>query len=219
MQEAAGALRSLAFLTGVDGPAFDVLVSAAFPRRLARGQVLFTEDEVSDAVFVIVEGRIKVLVSSPRGDELVVSVLGPGELLGELSVLDGSHRSASAVALDEVALWCIPADALLTLLRGSAPAAMALNAELAGRLRRLTIATADLVFLDLPRRLAKFLVAGPGGTGVDQLAQAEVAAQLGVTRQTLNRALRRLQDRGWIEVHRSAVEVVDAAALERFASS
>ena len=219
MRDAAGALRSLPFLTGIDGPVFDALAAAAFPRRLAKGQVLFTEGEVSDFVFVIVEGRVKVLVSSPRGDELVVSVLGPGELLGELSVLDGSDRSASAVALDGVALWCIPAEALLTLLRSSAMASLALNGELASRLRRLTIATADLVFLDLPRRLAKFLVSDPAGTGVDQLAQAEVASQLGVTRQSLNRALQRLQDRGWIEVHRSAVEVIDAAALERFADS
>lgn len=219
MPDASGALRALTFLQGVEEPLLDGLMTAAFPRRLARGQVLFTEGEASDLVFVVVTGRIKVLVSSPRGDELVVAVLGPGELLGELSVLDGSDRSATAVALDDVSLWCVPATALLAVLRRSPVASLALSADLAGRLRRLTITTADLVFLDLPRRLAKYLVSGANGNGVQQLAQVEVAAQLGVTRQSLNRALQRLQDRGWIEIHRSAVEVLDPESLERFADS
>jgi CRP/FNR family cyclic AMP-dependent transcriptional regulator len=214
---AADALRAVPIFATANEEALQRLSETAFPRRLARGQVLFVEGERSEHLHVLVEGRLKVLVSSPRGDELVLSVLGPGDALGELSVLDGADRSATAVALDDVALWCVPADAVRVLLGQSPAVALAVAEELAARVRRLTGAAADLVFLDLPRRLAKLLAQDP--RAASGLPQAEVAAQLGVTRQSLNRALQRFQDRGWIEVHRSGLRVQDAAALERFARS
>lgn len=221
VQDAAAALRSLSLFARADEADLQSLAAVAFPRRLSKGQVLFTEGERSEHLFVVTSGRLKVLVSSARGDELVLSVLGSGDALGELSVLDGADRSASAVALDDVALWCVPAEGVRALLNRSPAVALAVAEELAGQVRRLTGAAADLVFLDLPRRLAKLLVSDHGGhgPGVSSLAQAEVAAQLGVTRQSLNRALQRLQDRGWVQVHRAAVEVLDRAALERFAES
>jgi len=216
--DASEVLRQLAFL---DVPEADLtsLASVSFPRRISKGQVLFSEGERSDMLYVIVSGRVKVLVSSPRGEELVVVVLGPGEQLGELSVLDGTSRSASAVALDDVELLCVPGEALLAFLRKSPAASLALAQELAGRLRRMTIISADLVFLDLPRRLAKLLLAGAEGSGIQSLVQSDVAAQLGVTRQSLNRSLQRLQERGWVAVHRTRVEVLEPAALAAFAES
>jgi len=216
-RDAGTALRSVALFAGADDQELSRLASTAFPRRLARGQVLFVEGERSEHLYVVDRGRVKVLVSSARGDELVLSVLGPGDCLGELSVLDGADRSATAVALDDVALWCVPAEAVRTLLGRSPAVALAVAEELAGRVRRLTGAAADLVFLDLPRRLAKLLV-GVDGPGVADLNQSELAAQLGVTRQSLNRALQRLQDRGWVAVDHG-VHVVDAAALGKFADS
>lgn len=196
------------------------LASTAFPRRLARGQVLFVEGELSEHLYVVAEGRIKVLVSSPHGDELVLTVLGRGDAFGELSVLDRADRSAGAVALTDVALWCVPADAVRTLLQSSPAAALALAEDLAAQVRRLTGAAGDLVFLDLPRRLAKLLASQDASNGrTAGMTQGEMAAQLGVVRQSLNRSLQRLQDRGWIEVERSGVVVRDAPALERFAQS
>jgi CRP-like cAMP-binding protein len=180
--------------------------------------VLFTEGERSENLYVLSSGRIKVLVSSTRGDELVLTVLTAGDALGELSVLDGADRSASAVALDDVALWCVPAAAVRELLRRSPVAALAVAEELAARVRHLTGTAADLVFLDLPRRLAKLLVSEHGDASAG-LTQSDVAAQLGVARQSLNRALQRLQDRGWVEVQRNGIAVLDVPALTRFAQS
>ena len=221
VHDAVQALRSVPLFAAVDDADLERLAAATFPRRLARGQVLFTEDERSDHLFVLAEGRVKVLVSSPRGEELVLSVLGPGEALGELSVLDGADRSASAVALDEVELWCVPADAVRDLMQRSPALALAVAAELAARVRRLTGAAADQVFLDLPRRLAKLLLSDEAvdGRSMATLPQGQLAAHLGVTRQSLNRSLQRLQDRRWVEVQRGGVVVLDRAALERFAQS
>jgi CRP-like cAMP-binding protein len=193
----------------------DRLASAAYPKKLARGQVLFVEGEPCDALYVVKTGRLKVSVTSPHGDELVLAVHGPGESIGELSLVDGGTRSAGAMAIDDTELVCLPRDAFLTMLRDSPDAAIALAQDLAAMLRRLTTSAADLVFLDLPRRLAKLLVTGD----VDGMAQAQVAARLGVGRQSLNKSLSKFVDRGWIEVQRAAVVVLDRAALERFAGS
>lgn len=218
MQDAVGALRSVPLFAAAAADDVERLADAAFPRRLAKGQVLFTEGERSEHLYVLSSGRLKVLVSSPRGDELVLTVLVPGDALGELSVLDGADRSASAVALDDVTLWCVPASAVRELLRRSPAAALAVAEELAARVRQLTGTAADLVFLDLPRRLAKLLVSG-GAAEAAGLTQSDVAAQLGVARQSLNRALQRLQERGWVEVQRGGIAVLDAPALARFAQS
>lgn len=220
MQDVSQALRAVPMFAPATEDELARLASAAFPRRLSRGQVLFTEGERSDHVYVVADGRVKVLVSSPHGDELVLSVLVPGDALGELSVLDGADRSASAVALDDVTLWCVPAAAVRALLDVSPGAALAVAEELAARVRRLTGAAADLVFLDLPRRLAKLLVSEEAADGrATALIQSDVAAHLGVTRQSLNRALQRLQDRGWVAVQRGGITVLDETALERFAQS
>jgi CRP/FNR family cyclic AMP-dependent transcriptional regulator len=219
VQDAYSALRALALFAAVSDDEVARLAGSAFPRRLVRGQVLFTEGERSEHLFAVTSGRLKVVVTSPQGDELVLAVLGPTDALGELSVLDGASRSAGAVAVDDVVLWCVPAEQVRDLLRRSPAVAMAVAVELAAQVRRLTGAAADLVFLDLPRRLAKLLVADAAAEGLNGLSQGEVAAQLGVTRQTLNRALQRFQDRGWIEVHRGAVVVRDRPALRRFSQT
>lgn len=192
------------------------LAASSYPKRLARGQVLFVAGEPCDALYVVRSGRLKVSVTSPHGDELVLAVVGPGESIGEVGIIDGGDRSAGAEAMDDTELVCVPRDSVVTLLRASPEAALAVAQELATTLRRLTDSAADLVFLDLPRRLAKLLVAE---AAVEGMAQSQVAARLGVGRQSLNRALSRFADRGWVEVQRAGVVVVDAAALRRFSES
>lgn len=219
MQDVGTTLRQLSLLSAAAESDLERLVAASSPRRLTRGQVLFIEGEAAEHLYVVVRGRLKVVATSSDGGELVLAVVGAGEPLGELSVLDGAERSADAVALEDVELCCVPAEAVRALLERSPGVALAVARELAGRLRRLTGSAADLVFLDLPRRLAKLLASEDGTEDVAGLGQSEVAARLGVTRQSLNRALQRLQDRGWVEVHRGGVTVLDRPALVRFAQS
>ncbi len=195
------------------------LAAAAFPRRLAKGQVLFVEGERSDHLYVVASGRLKIVVGSQHGDELLLAVLSVGESVGELGMLDGRPRSATAEALDQVELIAIPAETVRSVLATSTGLAMAWAQDLALTVRRLTGSAADLVFLDLPRRLAKLLVTG-GDTEIDLgMSQSEVAARLGVTRQSLNRVLSSFTRRGWIRVDGSNVRLCDRAALARFAGS
>lgn len=205
-------------------PELSEIAALGSARHLRRGQLLFSQGERSEHLFVVVSGRLKVLLSTPRGDELVLAVLGAGDALGELSVLDGQPRSATVAALDDVTLVALPAPALRELLGRSPGLALAWAQELSGTVRRLTGSTGDLVFLDLPRRLAKLLLDeskldNRQNTVEFGMSQTEVAARLGVARQSLNRALSSLQSRGWIRVEGARVVLRDRPALERFAGS
>lgn len=220
MRSATQALAALPLLRAAPSEDVERLAEQAFPRHLHRGQVLFVEGDPSEHLFVVERGRLKVTVGSARGQELLLQVVGPGGAVGELSVVDRLPRSAGATALDDLSLWCLPAEPLRGLLSRSPALCLALAEDLAAQVRRLTGASADLVFLDLPRRLAKLLVAldeGEGPPGLAGMAQAEVAAHLGVTRQTLNRALARLQEAGWVDVRREGLAVRNSLALRDFA--
>jgi CRP-like cAMP-binding protein len=218
-----GELSQLYLFADLSPTALSSLARAARIRTVRRGQVLFTADDPSDYLYLIRSGRLRVVVRSPRGDELVLNVVGPGDSLGELSMLDGQPRSAGAEALEDCELIAIPAREVRALLDSDRTALWAVALALAAGMRRLSGTAADLVFLDLPRRLAKLILADAkprrDGTAETTLAmsQAGVAAQLGVTRQSLNRALAALTQRGWISVDGQRVLITDLDALIRYA--
>lgn len=218
-------LRRTSLFSAAGDDALRPLAGHAFRRRLAAGQILFTEGEPSEHLFVVRSGRIRIVVSSPHGDELTLSVLGPGDTFGELSVIDGGARSATAEALDAVELLAVGAAEARQLLEREPALLLAVAAELAASVRRLTGNAGDLVFLDLPRRLAKLLLgeAAPGPDGRPRAAigmsQSGLAARLGVARQSLNRALTGLVRRGWIATEGADVILLDPSALRRFAES
>jgi CRP-like cAMP-binding protein len=218
-------LAAVDLFADVDRPSLNDLARRAVVRRLATGQVLFVEGDPSDHLVLVRSGRLRVLVSSDRGDEMVLTVLGEGEALGELSVIDGLPRSATVEALGATVLVMLPAAEVRAVLMQSPAALLAVTMQLAGQVRRLTGGTADLVFLDLPRRLAKFVLArseaGAGGKPVADLgvSQSGLAAQLGTTRQSVNRALAGLVRRGWVQLDGTRITIVDEAAMLRFSGS
>lgn len=203
-------------------PAGDLQAVAAASRLRAfrRGQVVFTAGDPGDSLAVVVSGRVKVVVRSADGGELTLVIVQPGGVFGELGVTDGGPRSADAETLEECLLLFIPRDTIRDLCARVPPVAQALAGCLAATLRRLTEATSDLVFLDLPRRVAKVLLGQPrddDGTIRQKMSQEELAHQAGGARQSVNAALRGFERRGWIEVHDRAVTVKQAAALGAFA--
>jgi CRP/FNR family transcriptional regulator, cyclic AMP receptor protein len=212
--------------TGLFGSAPDgnlaAVAEASRLRAFRRGQVVFTTGDPGDTLIVVLAGRVKVVVRSADGGELTLTIIGPGGTLGELSVADGGPRSADAETLEECRLLFIPRATVLELCSRVPSVAEALTGALAATLRRLTEATSDLIFLDMPRRVAKILLSQPPGEdGVLRLAltQEELAHQVGSTRQSVNAALRGFEKRGWIEVHGRSVTVKQAAALRRFAGN
>ena len=218
-------LARVRLFTALEPAALDRLAQAAFVRRVGANQILFVSGEPSEHLYVVRTGRLRVLTTSSHGEQLVLYTAGPGEVIGELSVLDEQPRSADVVAAERSELIVVPAVVARTVLEGDPRAVLAAAVALAEQVRRLTGAMGDLVFLDLPRRVAKLLLARattrPDGTAVSDMggSQAVVASQLGVSRQSLNKALSGLARHAWIEVSGSRVVLRDIAALRRYVNS
>ena len=215
-------LAETSLLRSVSAEDLKAVAAASRLRSFRRGQVVFTRSDPGDTVIVIVSGRVKVTVRSADGGELTLAVIHPGGMLGELGVIDGGPRSADAETLEECRLLLIPRDTIRDICARVPSAAQALTSSIAATLRRLTEATADLVFLDLPRRVAKIVLSQPrdeDGTIQPRISQEELARQAGGTRQSVNAALRSFERRGWIEMHDRAVTVKQPDALDRFAGT
>jgi CRP/FNR family transcriptional regulator, cyclic AMP receptor protein len=212
-------LRRTDLFRSVPAGEIEAIVAAARLRTFRRGQVVFTTGDPGDSLLVVLSGRVKVVARSVDGDELTLAIVQPGSVFGELSVTDGGPRSADAEALEESRLLVVPREAVQDVCSRVPSVALALANSIAATLRRLTGEASDLVFLDLPRRVAKVLLAQPrDGDGIirQKMNQEQLAHQVGGSRQSVNIALRGFERRGWIEVHGRAVTVKEAAALGRF---
>jgi CRP-like cAMP-binding protein len=221
----AAELARVRLFTALDDDALQRLTTVAFTRRFAADQIVFVGGEPSDHLYVVRSGLLRVLTTSSHGEQLVLATVGPGEVIGELSVLDRQPRSADVVAAELSELIVVPADVARSVLESDPRAVLAAACELAGQVRRLTGTMADLVFLDLRRRVAKLLLSHsrkrPDGKVVSDLgaSQSVVAAQLGVSRQSVNKALSGLAQHNWIELDGRSVVLLNPAALQRFVDS
>jgi CRP/FNR family transcriptional regulator, cyclic AMP receptor protein len=217
-----GILRETSLLRSLPEQDLKALAAISRLRSFRRGQVVFTRGDPGDSVIVVVSGRVKITARSADGGELTLAIIQPGDLTGELGVVDGGPRSADAETLEDSQLLLIPRDAVRDVCARVPSAGQALTNSIAAICRRLTDVTADLVFLDLPRRVAKILLGQPktdDGTIRFRMSQEELAHQAGSTRQSVNAALRGFERRGWIEMHDRAVIVKQPAALSRFAGA
>jgi CRP/FNR family transcriptional regulator, cyclic AMP receptor protein len=212
-------LRHTALLGSVPDADLAALASASRVRALRRGQVVCTTGDPGDTLIVVISGRVKVAIRSADGGELTL-VVGPGGTIGEVSVADGGPRSADVETVEDSHLLLLPRDRVADIRARVPSAAQALATAVAATLRRLTGATSDLVFLDLPRRVAKVLLSQPrDGDGViqPQLTQEQLAHHAAGTRQSVNAALRGFERRGWITVNGRVVTVRQPQMLARFA--
>jgi CRP/FNR family cyclic AMP-dependent transcriptional regulator len=215
-----GVLRQTSLFRSLPPQDLQAVIAASRLRVFRRGQIVFTAGDPGDTLVVVITGLVKVAVRSADGGELTLTIIQPGGVLGELSIADGGPRSADAETLEESQLLLIPRETIQDISARVPAAAQALLSSIAATLRRLTDEASDLVFLDLPRRVAKALLShAKGEDGVIRvtLRQEELAHQVGGTRQSVNAALRSFERRGWIQVQDRAITVRQAAALGRFA--
>ena len=213
-------LRATDLLGSASAADLEAIAAASRSRTFRRGQVLFTAGDPGDTLIVVISGRVKVVVRSADGGELTLTVIAPGGVFGELSAADGGPRSADAETLEDCRLLFVPRAVIQDMCRRAPSVAQAWASSLAASMRRLTEEASDLVFLDLPRRVAKVLLSQPrddDGVIGQKMTQEELAHRVGGARQSVNAALRGFERRGWIQVHNQAVTVKQAAALSRFA--
>jgi len=192
--------------------------------RFARGERVFDEGDDGDQLYVILDGKIKLTRTAADGRENLLSVLGPGEMFGELSLFDPRPRTASAIAVTDSRLAGLSHDYLRQWLSGRPEMALHLLRALAQRLRRANDVMADLVFTDVPGRVAKALLdladkfGEESGTGLQvnhDLTQEELAQLVGASRETVNKALADFSARGWLQLHAKSVLILDRERLAR----
>jgi len=192
--------------------------------KARKGQVIFEEGEPGDRLYVISRGKITLGHSASDGRETLLALLGPGEMFGELSLFDPGARTATATALTDAVVLGLSRDALQPLLTARPEVAMKLLQALAQRLRRTEDSLADLIFSDVPGRVAKALIELSEKFGVfrdgelfveHDMTQEELAQLVGASRETVNKALAEFVNRAWVRVEQRSVTILDVERLQK----
>jgi CRP/FNR family cyclic AMP-dependent transcriptional regulator len=217
-------LRRAPLFASLDDQAFAALTEELTEVDLSRGATLFHEGDPGDQLYFIVSGKIKLGRTAPDGRESLVAVMGPGELFGEMALFDPSPRSTSASAVSETHLAGLKHENLKKVIERSPDVSAQLLQALARRLRRTNENLADLVFSDVPGRVAKALLdladrfGRPATDGIlvaHELTQEELAQLVGASRETVNKALAEFVQRGWIRLEARAVVILDLQRLKQ----
>ncbi len=217
-------LRRAPLFEALDDDSAAALQAGVTVVELARAERLFEEGASGNQLYVILDGKIKLTRAAADGRENLLSVLGPGEMFGELSLFDPRPRTASATAVTDSRLAALAHDDLRSWLTGRPDVALHLLRALAQRLRRANDVMADLVFTDVPGRVAKALLDLSDRFGTPQedglqvnhdLTQEELAQLVGASRETVNKALADFAARGWLQLSAKSVLLIEPERLRK----
>jgi len=223
LQEKAAVLARTELFKGVDDAARRLIAERVGERVVERGRSVFVQGEPGDRMYVLAEGAVKLYVSSRDGGIVELARHHPPASFGELALLDGGSRSASAEAVERSVLLVVTRAELLRLLRSEEKVAAALLRALGSMVRRTTRQVTDLVFLNLQGRVARqLLLLAEDGNGAGaitrRVTQGELATMVGGARQTVNQALKSLEASGCIRAVGRAFALLDREQLQRLAN-
>jgi len=216
-------LSQVSIFGSLDERELEALLQVTATRRIAAKETLFRKGDPGNQLYGVLSGRLKVMAAGKDGRELVFGVMGPGDVIGEIAVVDSDPRSASVVALERSELLTLHRRELIPFLERHPKVAIGLAVVLARRLRRLSAYAEDSVFLPLPARMAKTLLAlgasyGQGvapGDPIDiPLAQQDLADMVGTTRESVNKQLRAWEADAIVRLKRARVILADRPALQ-----
>jgi CRP-like cAMP-binding protein len=222
-REVAAVLQQAALFAGLSEPALQALARASSLRRVPKGQVLFSQDDAADSLYLVHTGCILISLATADGRELVINEMRPGDFFGEVALLQGHTRSANAVAREASEVLCLPGDLFLAQLENEPRVARQLLQTLADRLRVSGERESALAFLAAPARLARLLLqrsaigVSANAEPLVTISQEEIAQHLGLTRQTVAKILGGWRRAGWIITGRGRIMLVDQAAVKRLA--
>ncbi len=217
-------LRRAPLFEALDDDSAAALQAGVTVVELSRAERLFKEGASGNQLYVILDGKIKLTRAAADGRENLLSVLGPSEMFGELSLFDPRPRTASATAVTDSRLAALAHDDLRSWLTGRPDVALHLLRALAQRLRRANDVMADLVFTDVPGRVAKALLDLSDRFGTPQedglqvnhdLTQEELAQLVGASRETVNKALADFAARGWLQLSAKSVLLIEPERLRK----
>lgn len=221
-------LATVPLFTHLPSATIDDLARSSRVRQYPQGQILCNEGDSGDHLIVLEAGQLRISRYTYAGDEVVLAVIEAPAVVGELALLDGAPRDATVTAQRSVSVRLVPRSVFLDLLKREPMAVEGLLRTLAGLVRAGNSRHADFVGLDVPGRLAKWLLrhAASDGSGavvsgaivmLDR-SQGELAAELGTTRSTLNRALHDFESLGLIALDDKQVKLRKPDALRTYAT-
>ncbi|HTI15409.1 MAG TPA: Crp/Fnr family transcriptional regulator [Dictyobacter sp.] len=217
-------LKQVNIFSGLGDEDIRELVSVAKKRTFRAGEVIFHRDDPGQVLYVIKEGKVKISLISPDGQEISLVVLGKGEYFGEMALLDGLPRSADAVALEKVESYTLQRSDFQKTIINNPKIAIRVMEVLSERLRKTDQQVEDLIFLDVYGRVAKKLlelsethgIQVEHGVRIDvRLTQQELASMVGASRESVNKVLGYFTDKQYISTDRHRITLHRVADLRR----
>ena len=218
-------LRQHAIFRDLGSEALDQLCRYAKLTILKRGAPIFSKDDPGNSLYAVISGTVKISISSPEGRNAILNLIGPGEVFGEMSVLDGQSRSADATANTNCEIFVVDRRDFLPFVRSQPALAMKFIELLCTRIRWTSDQVEQIILQDLPGRLASALLGltekrrqEPESRTI-AITQQEISEMVGMTRESINKQLRAWAARGWVRLEHGAIVVLDAASLRELAEA
>jgi CRP/FNR family cyclic AMP-dependent transcriptional regulator len=200
------------------------LVTRARMRNYAAGETIFLMGSTGDSMMAVLDGNIRISVPSPEGKEIVLAIIQPGEVFGEIALLDGADRTADAVTMDDCEILVLERRDFIPFLHGHPDACLRLLEVLCQKLRQTSQLLEEALFLEGPSRLAKRLVhlaetfGKPVADGIRidlQLSQQHLGNLVGMSRESMNKHLRQWREAGLIQMREGHYVITDLEALRQ----
>jgi CRP-like cAMP-binding protein len=215
-------LKSVQLFASMPEGELEALARFLGKRTFGKGMIIFHSGSPGQTLYIIESGLVRIFSLSETGQELTVNLYGPGEVFGEMAVLDDRPRSAGALCMERTVTHTVHRDLFVRSLERNPPLGRAMIELLISRLRYTTTYLESLAFLDVYGRVAAKLLelgkrAGGQGKGVAldlRLTQAELATWVAASRESVNKVLSSYRDQGLIAVNGQEVTILDAEGLK-----
>ncbi len=218
-------LRRHPIFSDLEPEALDQLCRYAKHTTLKRGASIFAKGDPGNSLFAVISGTVKISISSPDGRNAILNLIGPGEIFGEIAVLDGAPRTADAIANTNCEIYIIDRREFLPFVRSQPALAMKFIELLCARLRWTSEQVEQVILQNLPARLASALLGLTekrkldSGSRTIAITQQEISEMVGMTRESINKQLRAWAARNWVRLEHGAIVVLNAEALRALAES
>ncbi len=218
-------LRKHPIFSDLDSEAFDQLCRYAKHSTLKRGETIFSKGDPGTSLIAVIRGTVKISISSAEGRSAILNLIGPGEIFGEVALLDGLARTADATANSSCEIFVIDRREFIPFLRSQPALAMKFIELLCARVRWTSDQVEQVILQDLPGRLASALIGltekhrlAPAGRTI-AITQQEISEMVGMTRESINKQLRTWAARNWGRLEHGAIVVLDVGALQALAEA
>jgi CRP/FNR family transcriptional regulator, cyclic AMP receptor protein len=213
-------LRKHPIFSDLDAEALDQLCRYGKRSTLKRGATIVSKGDPGNSMFAVISGTVKISITSADGRSAILNLIGPGEIFGEVAVLDGQARTADATANTSCEIFIIDRREFIPFVKSQPALAMKFIELLCTRLRWTSDQVEQVILQNLPGRLASALLRltekyklAPGGRTI-AVTQQEISEMVGMTRESINKQLRVWADRKWVRLEHGAIVVLDAEPLQ-----